>query len=479
MVGKTYWLAGSALALLVAAATAMAADLPAPAPVYKAAPPVVAPINWTGFYIGAGTGNASWNANTSVATPGGAALFGTNSQGGSGWLGTVVTGYDYQLDRVVVGVLGAYDFAGVKGFYSDPGSAGAGVVAPNEGVMKESSAWIAGARIGWLVFPEFLAYVSAGYSQAHFSAFGLTPTGDAIPSHTYSGWFVAIGAETTFPLLGNGWFFRSDYRFAQYDTASLANVTPAGTVADIQTIRPSVQTVSAALIYKFNATPTLPSLSSFSIMDFLRPAVPGPTRWTGFYLAGGGGYGIWHAGTSSLSPTGAPIAGDTQSGRGWFGTVNAGYDYQLTSRIVAGVFGDFDFANIRGTFQDQATVAPGLTGTMSEHNAWYAGLRGGWLNTPQILSYYDVGYTQANFGSVNLSGVTTLGSQTYSGWFVGTGLETSLPFLGNNWFGRIEYRYASYRNVNTSALFASGAVADIISFQPRIETLRTAIVYKF
>src|SRR6516225_863247 len=130
MVGKTYWLAGSALALLVAAATAMAADLPAPAPVYKAAPPVVAPINWTGSYIGAGAGNASWNANTSVATPGGAALFGTNSQGGAGWLGTVVTGYDYQLDRVVVGVLGAYDFAGVKGFYSEPGAAG-GAVAPN------------------------------------------------------------------------------------------------------------------------------------------------------------------------------------------------------------------------------------------------------------------------------------------------------------------------------------------------------------
>jgi outer membrane immunogenic protein len=468
MVGKKYWLAGSALALLVAAGPAMAADLPAPAPVYKAAPPVVAPINWTGFYIGAGAGNASWNGQTSVSTPGGVPVFGTNSQGGAGWLGTVVAGYDYQIDRVVVGVLGAYDFAGVKGFYSDPATG-------TEGVMKETSAWVAGARVGWLIFPEFLAYASGGYSQAHFSAFGLTPTGEAIPSHTYSGWFAGVGAETTFPLLGNGWFFRSDYRFAQYNTASLS-ATTGGAVVDIQTIRPSVQTVSAALIYKFNATPTLPSLSSFSIMDFLRPAVPGPTRWTGFYLAGGGGYGIWHAGTSSLTPTGAPIAGDTQSGRGWFGTVNTGYDYQITSRLVAGVFGDFDFANIRGLFQDQSN---GLTGTMTERNAWYAGLRGGWLITPQIMSYYDVGYTQSNFGGVNLGGVTTLGSQTYSGWFVGTGLETALPFLGNNWFGRIEYRYASYRNVNTSALLAGGAVADIISFQPRIETLRTAIVYKF
>jgi opacity protein-like surface antigen len=72
-----------------------------------------------------------------------------------------------------------------------------------------------------------------------------------------------------------------------------------------------------------------------------------------------------------------------------------------------------------------------------------------------------------------------LASHTYSGWFVGTGLETALPFLGNGWFARIEYRYASYRNASTSALTAAGAVADVISFQPRIETLRTELVYRF
>ena len=99
---------------------------------------------------------------------------------------------------------------------------------------------------------------------------------------------------------------------------------------------------------------------------------------------------------------------------------------------------------------------------------------------PSITDQLTIdGYTQANFGGVNLSGVTALGSHTYSGWFVGTGLETALPFLGNNWFARIEYRYASYRNANTPALLASGAVVDIISFQPRVETLRTEIVYRF
>ena len=73
MVAKTYWLAGSALALLVAAGPAMAADLPV-APVYKAPPPMIAPLNWTGFYLGAGTGFAVFNADTSVQSPAGVRL---------------------------------------------------------------------------------------------------------------------------------------------------------------------------------------------------------------------------------------------------------------------------------------------------------------------------------------------------------------------------------------------------------------------
>lgn len=85
MVAKTYWLAGSALALLVAAGPAMAADLPV-APVYKAPPPMIAPLNWTGFYLGAGSGFAVFNADTSVQNPAGAPLFATSTQGGKGWL---------------------------------------------------------------------------------------------------------------------------------------------------------------------------------------------------------------------------------------------------------------------------------------------------------------------------------------------------------------------------------------------------------
>ena len=470
MVAKTYWLAGSALALLVAAGPAMAADLPV-APVYKAPPPMIAPLNWTGFYLGAGSGFAVFNADTSVQNPAGAPLFATSTQGGKGWLATGYVGYDYQIsDHIVAGVLGDFDFGSVTGGYLDPATGGTGT-------MKEKYSWAAGGRLGWLVFPEFLAYVSGGYTQAHFTGFSLS-NGTTLAAHNYSGWFASIGVDTTFPLLGNGWFFRSDFRYSQYGSATLAEVNAAGAVVDLQSIRPAVQAVTAGLIYKFNSGVTTAPGAGFSFGDFLR-APRGPSHWTGLYLAGGGGYGTWAAYSTALSsPGGVPLASTTNGGRGWFGTVNGGYDYQLTDRLVAGAFADFDFANIRGTFQDP-NPAGSLAGTMSERSSWAAGLRGGWLITPTILSYYNVAFSQANFSSANMSGVATLGSHTYNGWFLGSGLEAALPFLGNGWFARVEYRYATYKSANISEVAASGAVLDVITVNPVVQTVRTELVYRF
>ena len=372
-------------------------------------------------------------------------------------------------DHIVAGVLGDFDFGSVTGGYLDPATGGTGT-------MKEKYSWAAGGRLGWLVFPEFLAYVSGGYTQAHFTGFSLS-NGTTLAAHNYSGWFASIGVDTTFPLLGNGWFFRSDFRYSQYGSATLAEVNAAGAVVDLQSIRPAVQAVTAGLIYKFNSGVTTAPGAGFSFGDFLR-APRGPSHWTGLYLAGGGGYGTWAAYSTALSPGGVPLASTTNGGRGWFGTVNGGYDYQLTDRLVAGAFADFDFANIRGTFQDP-NPAGSLAGTMSERSSWAAGLRGGWLITPTILSYYNVAFSQANFSGANLGGVATLGSHTYNGWFLGSGLETALPFLGNGWFARVEYRYATYKSANISEVFPSGALRDVMTVNPVVQTVRTELVYRF
>lgn len=75
-----------------------------------------------------------------------------------------------------------------------------------------------------------------------------------------------------------------------------------------------------------------------------RPIVP-VVSWTGFYVNGGLGYGLWAADTKTVNPvTGACVlcVDQTQGGRGWFGTVGVGYDYQFNNWIVGGVFADFD-----------------------------------------------------------------------------------------------------------------------------------------
>ena len=61
------------------------------------------------------------------------------------------------------------------------------------------------------------------------------------------------------------------------------------------------------------------------------PPPPGP-NWTGCYVNGGGGYGMWNQdsyieGTTPVIIPGSPNA--TAGGRGWFGVAGGGCDYQF------------------------------------------------------------------------------------------------------------------------------------------------------
>src|SRR5215831_12629429 len=91
--------------------------------------------------------------------------------------------------------------------------------------------------------------------------------------------------------------------------------------------------------------------------DLPRPVMKAPpaalpvTSWSGCYVAGGGGYGLWNqkASATDASDNGFPIGSEvTSGGRGWFGTVGGGCDLQVSGSWVIGVFGDYDFGGIRG-----------------------------------------------------------------------------------------------------------------------------------
>jgi len=222
------------------------------------------------------------------------------------------------------------------------------------------------------------------------------------------------------------------------------------------------------------------------------PPPPAPVAsWTGCYINGGVGYGFWNE-DHNTQVLGIPITeASNAAGEGWLGRVGAGCDYQVGSSWVIGVFGDYDFMDLNGNVAGPLVTLNGEN--EKESAAWAVGGRIGYLVTPALLSYFEGGYTQARFDTVDLlvnvppspdSGLD-LAARTYSGWFIGGGYEYSLssilPVSGLFW--RTEYRYASYQRQNVPFLAdpADISLAPLLteSTRPTVQTITSSLVWKF
>jgi outer membrane immunogenic protein len=226
-----------------------------------------------------------------------------------------------------------------------------------------------------------------------------------------------------------------------------------------------------------------------------------PATWTGCYVNGGFGYGTFqdnHYGEFTGSTD--PITDTTTSGgKGWLGNVGAGCDYQFTAfgnwNVVAGAFGDYDFGDVKGTFEGSVpifTFAPPLgvaavDGMGRQRYAWAVGGRIGLLVTPTLLTYVNGGYTETRFDQIDLNysgGGGPLGSSlaatTFHGWFLGGGTEfavTSIPGV----FWRNEYRYSSFRAADRLGIDTATGASVFISEHSKIDTqsMLTELVYRF
>ena len=250
--------------------SALAADLPART--YSKAPMMAPVYNWTGFYIFGGAGGGLWDADSNVQSTGPAGGFGpagtalTRDQrlGGDGWFGTVGIGYDWQFNHSwVAGVFADGQFGDIHGSLSDPFTFAGGT----EGREKLKTSYAAGARIGYLVAPNVLSYVNAGYSGSQWSGTsqssliaGVPGVLTTTPSFHRNGWFIGGGVENNLDIFGitaPGWFMKTEYRSAFYDRATLAETfAPASGLAGLTgtatTFKPFVQTISTSLVYRFN-----------------------------------------------------------------------------------------------------------------------------------------------------------------------------------------------------------------------------------
>jgi len=456
-----------------AAVPASAADLPRA--VYKAPPAAVTVYNWTGFHVGGGGGYGAFTNTELPSTTNNIFPHAATTAGGKGGFATIAAGYDLQFaSRWVAGVFADYDFSDIKG---ESIRFGEGVTA-----RKLTSSWAAGGRVGYLVSPGSLLYASAGYSQAEFEntrkGFRGGPWGSETGSR-HDGWFVGAGIEA---LLGSNWFGRVEYRYAEYDTQRSSVLSDVGVLRSYNDSTPAIQTVRAGILYKFGGPG--PGSAPVHAAPVLSPAF----SWTGLYLGAGGGYGAYTSENNfqfSSPPFAPPLNTLDSGGKGGLATVVVGYDMQFADRFVAGIFADYDFAGLEGTYtQYSPSLDQFSVGTLKQTSAWAVGGRAGILVTPATLLYGTGGYTQADFDSVAMVKSTVNAPNfnpvqpgaTFKGWFAGAGAETQ---LAANWSARLEYRYAEYDTERLLVPMLPTALVDAAELKPTIQTVRATINYKF
>jgi outer membrane immunogenic protein len=226
---------------------ASAADLPVKAPPMMAPAPAA---SWTGCYISGGIGYGFWKQEENEFGVG----FNTATYtiGGSGWLGRAGIGCDYQVaPSFLIGAFGDYDWMSLKGAAPTPGG--------NFENEKETAAWNAGLRVGYLPYPNLLTFVSGGWTETRFAQRDLfnlftgQPAGVSLPQHDYTGWFIGGGYEYQLPFAQN-LTWKTEYRYSQYraDTLNVFVTATGQPTTNFFNDQKFVQTVTTSLVWRFN-----------------------------------------------------------------------------------------------------------------------------------------------------------------------------------------------------------------------------------
>jgi outer membrane immunogenic protein len=210
--------------------------------------------------------------------------------------------------------------------------------------------------------------------------------------------------------------------------------------------------------------------------------------WTGCYVGGGGGYGLYNQETTEYlaGPPRVQTANTwTNGGRGYFGTVQGGCDYQFGLggyNLLVGAFGDYDFSSISGRF---GNTGGGRTGDEKLSSSWSIGGRAGWIVLPGLLTYFSAGYTEAKFDSFNLAlfgapADSFFASHTYKGYFIGAGDEYAVSFLPGL-FWKTEYRFSTFDTATNPSLLLPTGLPSAFNYDMKKyeQSVRSELVYRF
>ena len=216
-----------------AVGSAFSADMARRAPVYKAPPPLPAPVaQWTGCYAGLNAGGVwgklrnTWTPNPAGVPLSGSELAATGSGDidGDGFTGGGQIGCNWQANQFVYGVEADLQYTGLDGSRDAVGS-----VYDFTTHSDFNSRWLSTirGRLGFLVNPTVLIYGTGGLAIANvhtndFAYFNASDTFNSVSSSTTrTGWTAGAGVEWMFMPK---WSLKVEYLYA--DLGSF-NVTSA------------------------------------------------------------------------------------------------------------------------------------------------------------------------------------------------------------------------------------------------------------
>jgi outer membrane immunogenic protein len=207
------------------AGSALAADLPPPAPPPVYVPPVPV-FTWAGPYVGGHVGYAWGNYNGNIFDVRGD--FNSFNVGYDGFIGGGHIGWNWDVNQFglslnhwVIGIEGDVDgtaanrttsrFVDATGFF--PGFFPLVNASANIGVQASVR-----GRIGY-GWDRWLLFGTGGVAFADFNTDISTPFGSAGRSSTRTGWTAGGGVEYA---ISDNWLVRSEYRYAQFGTTTLS-----------------------------------------------------------------------------------------------------------------------------------------------------------------------------------------------------------------------------------------------------------------
>lgn len=386
MVGPKHFFLGG-IAAVVFSGAAMAADLPAKGPFYKA-PPVA--YFWDGWYVGAHAGYA-WGDTTLDTLNSGLELLEP-----SGGFGGMQTGFLRHLSR-----------NWVLGFEADISSGD--INAP--GRQKIEYFGTARTRLGYAQGP-WLLYGTGGVAWAMSQVAPVTVAGLDGHRMPHVGWTAGVGIEYA---LNQNLSVRAEYLYADLDgvlvTRGAVNVTEDMTL----------NIVRLGVNYRFGEIRDA-QVRALGYADERRWARP--VTWTGVYIGAHGGYGF---GNEKLVPFAGPFADvDTD---GAFGGIQSGANWQFSRNWLIGIEADSSWGSIKGesnaaiTKIDTLGTVRGRLGYVMDNWMLYGTAGVAWAHTEAVVPA-DTSYDRFLLG-----------------WTAGLGVEY---LLSDRWSMKLEYLYTDF-----------------------------------